>query len=203
MRIGVTCWGLRMLMVVAALGWCGGGEVRAGGGDDGGGARSTGGGAGGREKRVMEVTAYCKCGDCNGYTRGSWKFLKLDRWNRYVNYGPHKGQRYTGKTASGGKLVEPRAGLVSRDTVQKPWKLPLRVLGAPLGAASARDGTIAADTDYYPFGTRMYVPGWGWGVVSDRGGAIKGPDRIDIFYKSHRRANEWGRRRVEVTVERR
>jgi hypothetical protein len=42
------------------------------------------------------------------------------------------------------------------------------------------DGTIAADTKYYPFGTRMYVPGWGWGMVTDRGSAIKGPDRIDL-----------------------
>ena len=37
----------------------------------------------------------------------------------------------------------------------------------------ARDGTIAADTDSYPFGTRMFVPDWGWGVVEDRGGAIQ------------------------------
>lgn len=38
---------------------------------------------------------------------------------------------------------------------------------------SARDGTIAADTLHYPFGTRFFVPGWGWGAVQDRGGAIK------------------------------
>lgn len=38
---------------------------------------------------------------------------------------------------------------------------------------SARDGTIAADTSHFPFGTRIFVPGWGWGAVQDRGGAIK------------------------------
>ncbi|MEZ4568257.1 MAG: 3D domain-containing protein [Desulfobacterales bacterium] len=45
----------------------------------------------------------------------------------------------------------------------------------------SRDGTIAADTRYYTFGTRLYVPGYGYGVVEDRGSAIKGPTRLDLF----------------------
>src|SRR6478735_6937776 len=71
--------------------------------------------------RSMEVTAYCKCGKCNGYTRGSWKFLKIDQWNRYVNEGPDNGEKYTGKTASGGKLVMPKPGLLSGDTLRRPY----------------------------------------------------------------------------------
>ena len=63
------------------------------------------------------------------------------------------------------------------------------------------DGTIAADTSYYPFGTRMYVPGYGWGVVEDRGGAIKGAGRIDLYFDSHQRALSWGRKKVGVTIE--
>jgi 3D (Asp-Asp-Asp) domain-containing protein len=47
----------------------------------------------------------------------------------------------------------------------------------------------------------MYVPGYGWGTVEDRGGAIKGPNRIDIFYDSHTEALQWGRRKVHVTIE--
>lgn len=154
------------------------------------------------ESRVIEVTAYCKCGDCNGYSRGSWKFLKLDRWNRYVNYGSSSGEKYTGKTAAGDKLKEPRAGLFSKDSVQRPWTLPVKVVGAPFGAARRRYGTIAADTDYYPFGTEMYVPGYGWGVVKDRGGAIKGPERLDVYFNSHRRTEEWGRQRLTVEIRR-
>jgi 3D (Asp-Asp-Asp) domain-containing protein len=48
----------------------------------------------------------------------------------------------------------------------------------------------------------MYVPGYGWGTVLDRGGAIKGPDRIDLYFESHQEALVWGRRRVQVQIER-
>jgi hypothetical protein len=153
------------------------------------------------EYRMMEATAYCKCGNCNGYVRGSWKFLKLDQWNRYVSEGGDRGRRYTGKTASGDRLKKPRAGLFSKDSFQHPWKIPGRVVAFPL-IGTSRDGTIAADTSYYPFGTRMYIPGWGWGSVQDRGGAIKGPDRLDLFFTTHSKANDWGRQRVEVWIER-
>jgi len=147
----------------------------------------------------MKVTAYCDCGDCNGYKRGSWKFLKLDQWNRYVSSGSSKGAKYTGKTASGGRLVEPRAGLLSRESIARPLSVPGKIVMP--WRAKQRLGTIAADTDYYPFGTRMYVPGWGWGVVGDRGSAIKGPQRIDIFFTSHGETEQWGRQTVNVSVE--
>jgi len=63
----------------------------------------------------------------------------------------------------------------------------------------ARRGTIAADTSRYPFGTVMYVEGYGYGRVEDIGHAIKG-DHIDLFFSSHRRALRWGRQRVRVRI---
>jgi len=62
------------------------------------------------------------------------------------------------------------------------------------------DGTIAADTRYYAFGTRMYVPGYGYGVIEDRGSAIQGPTRLDVFFKSHTDAKIWGRQKVDVKI---
>jgi 3D (Asp-Asp-Asp) domain-containing protein len=61
-------------------------------------------------------------------------------------------------------------------------------------------GTIAADTNYYPFGAVMYIPEYGKGVVEDRGSAIKGENRVDIFYRSHRRALKWGRQKRTVKI---
>ncbi len=73
-------------------------------------------------------------------------------------------------------------------------------VGITASGTKARPGTIAADTDYYPFGTIMYVPGYGYGRVEDRGGAIKGPNRLDVFFKRRSRALEWGRQHLRVRV---
>ncbi len=50
-------------------------------------------------------------------------------------------------------------------------------------AKRAQPGTLAADTRYYPMGTVIYIPGYGYGVVEDRGGDIKGRHRLDLFYQ--------------------
>jgi len=148
---------------------------------------------------MMEVTGYCGCGDCSGWERGSWRYLKLNFWNRYVSVGPRRGRPYSGLTASGTKPHQPHPGLVSIHTFVHPWMLPVRLLLPWLWFA--HDGTIAADTRYYPFGTRMYVPGYGYGVVEDRGSAIKGANRLDLYFDSHGDALKWGRREVEVKIE--
>jgi len=157
-------------------------------------------GCAGHETRIMEVTAYCGCEQCCSWERGSWKYLKLDIWNRYVSAGRDAGRPYSGETASGTVPAEPVPGLFSHDSLTNPWMIPVRTVFPWLWVHE--DGTIAADTSYYPFGTRMYVPDWGWGVVTDRGSAIQGPDRIDIYFESHQEALVWGRRRVQVEIER-
>lgn len=158
------------------------------------------GGCASHTSRIMETTAYCGCGKCCSWERGSWTYLKLDFWNRYVSAGPDAGRPYSGLTAAGTEAVEPVPGLFSVNSLVNPWMIPVRLVFPWLWLH--RDGTIAADTKFYPFGTRMYVPGYGWGVVEDRGSAIKGPDRIDLYFESHQDALNWGRRRVEVQIER-
>ncbi len=156
--------------------------------------------AGQKQVVTMETTAYCACGKCCSWERGHWQYLKLNFWHRYVNAGKDKGRTYTGRTARGTKPREPVPGLFSRDSVQHPWLIPVRLIFFPW-LLLPKDGTIAADTRYHAFGTRMYVPGWGWGVVEDRGGAIKGSTRLDLYYSSHKQALQWGRRKVPVTIE--
>lgn len=146
--------------------------------------------------RQMEVTAYCGCGQCCRWERGSWKCLKLNFWNRYISGGKRQGMPYSGLTASGAKPHEPRHGLFSVNSLTHPWKIPFRIFFPWLWFS--RDGTIAADTRYYGFGTRMYIDGYGYGVVEDRGSAVKGPDRIDLFFNSHAEARQWGRRQMKV-----
>lgn len=117
-----------------------------------------------------------------------------------MSKGTREGAPYSGLTASGKSPVEPEEGLLSTDSLYHPWMIPVRLVLFPWYLLPA-DGTIAADTRYYPFGTRMKVPGYGWGVVEDRGSAIKGPQRIDLYFDTHSAALEWGRKKVRVVVE--
>jgi 3D (Asp-Asp-Asp) domain-containing protein len=72
-------------------------------------------------------------------------------------------------------------------------------VGITASGVKARKGTIAADISRYPYGTKMYVPGYGWGEVQDIGSAIKG-DHIDIFFPSKKDAVNWGRKYLDIKI---
>ncbi len=72
-------------------------------------------------------------------------------------------------------------------------------IGVTASGTRAKKGTIAADTRIFPFGTRMFVPGYGYGVVEDRGGAIKGR-HIDLYFPTHQQALAWGRQAKKVRI---
>ncbi len=65
-----------------------------------------------------------------------------------------------------------------------------------LGLRAGR-GVIAVDPTVVPYGTRMWVEGYGWGVAGDCGGAIRG-DRIDLCFDRLGEAQGYGRKRVRV-----
>lgn len=60
-------------------------------------------------------------------------------------------------------------------------------------------GIIAVDPSVIPLGTKLYVPGYGYGVAADTGGAIKG-SRIDVCFDTLAQARAWGRRTVTVVI---
>jgi 3D (Asp-Asp-Asp) domain-containing protein len=80
-----------------------------------------------------------------------------------------------------------------------PMEGEKKEVGVTASGTKAKRGTVAADTNVFPFGTRMRIPGYGDGVVEDRGGAIQG-GKIDLFFKTHGEALEWGRKTVTVEV---
>ncbi len=80
-----------------------------------------------------------------------------------------------------------------------PRKGERKKVGMTASGSKAHVGTIAADTKKYPFGTVMYIPGYGYGRVEDRGTAIQG-EHIDLFFKSHSDALRWGRQHVRVKI---
>lgn len=63
----------------------------------------------------------------------------------------------------------------------------------------AGHGIIAVDPRVIPYGTRLYIEGYGYGLAADCGGAIKG-NRIDLCFNTHEEAIRFGRRPVNVYI---
>ncbi|MDX8365910.1 3D domain-containing protein [Cytobacillus sp. IB215665] len=60
--------------------------------------------------------------------------------------------------------------------------------------------TVAADLRVFPIGTILFIPDYGYGVVADKGGAIKG-NKIDLYYETVEEVyEEWGKKTVEVYI---
>ena len=72
-------------------------------------------------------------------------------------------------------------------------------VGLTASGTHAHIGTVAADTTVLPFKTIVHVPGYGYGIVEDRGGAIKG-NKLDLWFSSHDAAKQWGRKKIQVQV---
>ena len=51
--------------------------------------------------------------------------------------------------------------------------------------------TVAVDTTVIPYGTEMYIEGYGWRVAEDCGGAVNG-NHIDIAVETHSQALSMG-----------
>ena len=63
----------------------------------------------------------------------------------------------------------------------------------------ATHGVVAVDPNYIPLGTKLYIPGYGYAIAADTGGAIKG-HKIDLCMESYHDAIQFGRRHIDVYV---
>lgn len=79
------------------------------------------------------------------------------------------------------------------------WADPSWSNGNTATGVPARYGVIAVDPRVIPLGTRLYIPGYGYGVAADTGGAIVG-DRIDLCFDTGQQAVDYGRQPVTVYV---
>ncbi len=58
-------------------------------------------------------------------------------------------------------------------------------------------GIVAADPKQIPYGTKLYIPGYGYGIMRDTGSMRHRPDELDIdlFMNTVSECNKWGRKR--------
>jgi 3D (Asp-Asp-Asp) domain-containing protein len=59
--------------------------------------------------------------------------------------------------------------------------------------------SIAVDPRVIPYGTKLYVEGYGYAIAEDTGGAIKG-NIIDVYFNSAGECSNWGVRYVNVYI---
>jgi 3D (Asp-Asp-Asp) domain-containing protein len=62
-----------------------------------------------------------------------------------------------------------------------------------------RKGLVAVDPAVIPLGTRLYIPGYGYAIADDIGGAIKG-NSIDLAFDSRGDALQFGVQRITIYV---
>jgi len=59
--------------------------------------------------------------------------------------------------------------------------------------------TVSVDPNVIPFGTYLYIEGYGYAVAADKGSAIKG-NEVDVFFNGESDCSNWGRKTVKVTI---
>ena len=62
-----------------------------------------------------------------------------------------------------------------------------------------RKGIVAVDPNVIPLGTKLYIPGYGYGVAADIGGSIKGK-KIDVAFDTRKEALKFGRRDIVIQI---
>ncbi len=75
-----------------------------------------------------------------------------------------------------------------------PHATGFTAIGVPAGR-----GIVAVDPNVIPLGTRMFVPGYGWAVAADVGGAIKGL-RIDLCFDTKEESRAFGTKKLTVKL---
>ena len=64
-------------------------------------------------------------------------------------------------------------------------------------------GTLAADPEKIPYGTKLYIPEYGYGTIEDTGGVLrkdKDNIRIDVYMDTYEEAIEWGKKEMIIYI---
>jgi uncharacterized protein YabE (DUF348 family) len=102
--------------------------------------------------------------------------------------------------AVAGVVSAPSGGQCARSlTVWATWYTAASAGGGSTATGTTvRKGTVAVDPRLIPLGTSMYIPGYGYGVAEDTGGAVIG-NIIDLGYGPDD-VKDWRSRYVDICI---
>lgn len=167
-----------------------------------------------RKERVLAKTRYVKMSSFrSGFTqvrqhsRDGVKEVRIAVCLIHPNHKKVLGQRVVRPARDEVIAVQGSMNLASRGGYFRGRaEITMVATGYPAGVTGtwrtylgtrAQKGVVAVDPRHIPFGTRMYVEGYGPAVAADIGSAIKG-NRIDLCFDSQREADRYGVKRVRV-----
>jgi uncharacterized protein YabE (DUF348 family) len=71
------------------------------------------------------------------------------------------------------------------------------------GRKAVRDpdgySTVAVDRNVFPYGTKLFIEGYGFAIAADTGTSIIG-NKIDVYFNTYKEACQWGAKYVKVYV---
>lgn len=114
--------------------------------------------------------------------------------NRVVKVGTKAPKPTPAPTRGGDEATRTLTVEATAYTSQDPGVGTITATGERL-----RHGIIAVDPRVIPLGTKLYVPGYGYGIAADTGGAIIG-NKIDLAYESRSEALRFGRRMKTIRI---
>ncbi len=126
--------------------------------------------------------------------------------NEIIAIGTKVIKKPTKPSGSSGGSSGSLAGGLSPDQVREVRTMTATAYSGDSSTATGtypQRGTIAADPGVLPYGTRLYIEGYGFGRVEDTGGFINwsgGSNTIDLFMGSESECYAWGRRTVTVYI---
>ncbi len=100
------------------------------------------------------------------------------------------------KTPSVARAAHQPAG-PARNLSVRAYAYSLR--GRTASGRYTEHGIVAVDPRVIPLGSKLYIPGYGWAVAADTGGAIKG-NKIDLWMPTSAQCYQWGVRNVDIKV---
>lgn len=110
---------------------------------------------------------------------------------------PSVSQIHSGSLSEHKAVPEPASSIIAKTLVMDSITAYTHTGNRTATGTWPRIGTIAADPKQIPYGTKIYVPGYGYGRIEDTGSNRHGADYycIDLFMETEADCRSYGRKR--------